>query len=172
MGAIRRNGDDGRSQLLFGRQLRKTSRRFEAIGDVDELNCFIGLARAKNRSRVTKSLLLQCQQELFVVGSELACLPRDAARLASSVDARMITNIEAQIERYQAQSRRQLHDFVVPGGSEASVLLDVCRAVCRRAERHVAHLVDDGKAGKNVQIYLNRLSSLLFLLARLRDKTR
>jgi cob(I)alamin adenosyltransferase len=174
MAAKHGKGDDGWSELLFGRRLRKTHPRFEAMGDVDELNSFLGLARAKQKSPRIKSLILQRQRELFVLGGELGCLPRDAKRLTARVDAQMIARLDAEIAKcrsVRAHSRAplQLRGFVAPGASESGALFDICRSVCRRAERHVARLAQDGTADESLQIYLNRLSSLLFLMARTHD---
>jgi len=171
MSITSRTGDRGWTRLLFNRRVRKDNPRVEAYGTLDELNSLLGLARCRIKHKATRDSVLACQRDLFVVCAELACLPRDRGRLRTQVTAALVRRLEAEIATAERKLGRTLRRFFVPGGSEAGALLDVCRCVCRRAERLVVRLWAKG-AIRNAQVlvYLNRLSDLLFLLARAEEK--
>ena len=161
-----RTGDDGTTGLFGGARVKKASARVDAYGTVDELNACIGIARAAKLDRKSDDVLGQVQVDLFTLGAELACVPgkegklgmpllepTDSARLESAID---------DAESHLAP----LTTFVLPAGSTGAAALHLARTVCRRAERAVLSL-DDGPARPEVVIYLNRLSDLLFVLARM-----
>ncbi len=159
-------GDDGTSGLYFGGREPKTSPRFEAVGSVDEAQAAIGVARAELQDRPELDrILVGVERDLWVLMAELATDDANRSKLVagtSSVTADMVAALETAIE--DAAGRFELPaEFVVPGQDRASALLDLARTVVRRAERTVVPVAADGSS---VVPYLNRLSSLLWTLAR------
>jgi len=167
-----RTGDEGETSLGTGQRVSKASPRVRACGDVDELNSFLGLARAKIADPELLKLLERIQNELFVLGADLAIpLPGlshvpDRQRRISATE---IENLEQTIDRYN-ETLPPLQEFILPAGNEAGATLHVARAVARRAEREVAHLAQSEKLNPLVLVYLNRLSDLLFVLARVANR--
>ena len=153
-----RGGDQGETSLGDGSRVPKTDPRVEAMGDVDELNSVIGWALAVDRSL---ELLGRIQNELFDLGADLAT-PESPGRTRLRVTQEAIDRLEAECDAGNAELE-PLRSFVLPGGSELAARLYLARAVCRRAERRVL-----GVEGVSplVPVYLNRLSDLLFILAR------
>ena len=159
-------GDDGTSGLYYGGREPKTSPRFEAVGTVDEAQAAIGLARSELRGRPDlDEVLVGVERDLWVLMAELATDDDNRSKLVagqSLVTPEMVAALEAAIE--DATGRFELPaEFVVPGQDRASALLDVARTVVRRAERTVVAVAVEGSS---VIPYLNRLSSLLWTLAR------
>jgi len=154
-----RTGDDGSTGLADGRRVPKDHPRIQALGEVDELNSFIGLLRAENLPRDISELLAQVQQRLFDLGGELA-LPNCAVLPDDAVQ-----RLDAALEAFNA-SLPPLAEFILPGGARPAALAHVCRAVCRRAERALAALHRTEPLRDVLMHYLNRLSDLLFVLAR------
>jgi len=170
-----RKGDDGTTGLWYGGRVPKHAGRPEAYGSVDEAASALGLARAaaERRSELYADIL-RVQNELFVVGAELATAPDAAERLdagVSKVTDEMVTRLESDIDRYM--DRVELPPkFVIPGGTELSARLDVARAAVRRAERRVTALKDAGDLADEIVVtYLNRLSDALFAMARFADES-
>lgn len=165
-----RAGDTGMTALGDGRRVPKTHRRIAAYGTVDELNSVLGLALTQRGLKVAdRALLRRVQNDLFDVGADL-CVPRRRGERAAEhlrIVPEQVTALEVAID---ARNRRlqPLHSFVLPGGTAAAAALHVARVVCRRAEIAVAHLLqaERGAVGMHVLPYLNRLSDLLFVLAR------
>ena len=162
-------GDDGKTSLLGGKRVRKSSLRVGAYGDVDELNSVLGVVCTKASDSRIKELLRGIQNALFTVGSDLAT-PRDSTFSAPRVTARMAEELEGRIDEFLPEVG-ELREFVLPGGAEGAAYIHLARAVCRRAERSVEALFEDSEEGKEVLVYLNRLSDLLFVLARVENKT-
>ena len=161
-------GDDGKTSLLGGKRVRKSSLRVEAYGDVDELNSLLGVACTKAVDPRVRDLLREMQNALFTVGSDLAT-PRDSTFSAPRVTARMARELEKRIDAFLPEVG-ELREFVLPGGSGGASCLHLARAVCRRAERGVEALLGDSREGRDVLVYLNRLSDLLFVLARVENR--
>jgi cob(I)alamin adenosyltransferase len=162
-----RTGDQGETGLFGGPRVRKDALRLEACGTVDELNSFLGAARAETLPEGIDGLLEGIQNELFEVGAELATID-PVAHGTRTIGAQAIRGLEDAIDQYQAQLP-ELKQFVLPGGSRAAALLHVARAVCRRAERRVVSLVrGEGveKVSSTLITYLNRLGDLLFVIGR------
>jgi cob(I)alamin adenosyltransferase len=165
-----RTGDDGTTGLLYGGRIAKDDPAAEAYGATDEAVAALGLARALAKAPDLADDLLALQRELFVVGADLAANPKERARLqpeVSLVTGAMVERLERRIDELVA--RRPLPDaFVVPGASPASAAIDLARGVVRRAERRVVGLLRDLGPGGNPEVgrYLNRLSDLLFVMAR------
>jgi cob(I)alamin adenosyltransferase len=172
-----RTGDRGTTRLVGGKQVWKDDARIDAYGTVDELNSVLGLARAllasssastTDRERLD-AVLAQVQDELFSVGADLATAPEDRWEGMIRVGDDEVAALEVLIDGFNDELE-PLREFVLPGGGPAASALHVARTVCRRAERLVVTLdrgrepvdgVDDGCLR-----YLNRLSDLLFVLAR------
>ncbi len=158
-----KQGDDGRTQLVSGKRVWKDSYRIEAYGTVDELNSLIGVCRSFCDDTEVDALLKRIQNDLFVVGADLATPSslKDALRLSQE----RISWLEQTIDELNPKLA-PLKDFVLPSGSKLASFLHLARTVCRRAERRVVSLMKCEDANPNVLVYLNRLSDLLFVLAR------
>ena len=161
-----RTGDDGETGLFGGVRLSKSDIRVAAYGDVDELNCVIGVARSENLDPAVDGLLSLVQTELFDLGCELATVPgKHSEATLPCIDADEVQRLETAIDRFEADLA-PLTTFVLPGGARSSAQLHVARAVCRRAERAVVALAQVSEVRPEALQYLNRLSDLLFTLAR------
>lgn len=154
-----RTGDDGSTGLADKTRVRKDHPRVEAMGEVDELNSQLGLLLTEALPDDIRALLTQIQHHLFDLGAELA-LPK-----FSGITEDKLRLLDEAIGRYNA-ALPPLQEFVLPGGSRAAALAHVCRTVCRRAERRVVSLVLSDAVSPLQLHYLNRLSDLLFVLAR------
>ncbi len=162
-----RVGDDGRTHLCYGPRVAKDDPRIEACGAVDELNAFLGLARAEALGEDLDQLLRAVQHQLFGVGADLAT-PGLTQQTSAHIDDGHVSRLEAAIDEYDAQVPA-LSEFILPGGSRAASLLHVARTVCRRAERRVVGIMHPEPAADGllpIVRYLNRLSDLLFTLTR------
>ena len=157
--------DDGTTGLYGGARVKKASVRVEAYGTVDELNAALGVARATKLPAAIDSVLAHVQVDLFTLGAELACVPgkeeKMGMKLLEDADAE---RLERAIDDAEV-GLPPLKTFILPGGSAQAAALHLARTICRRAERGVLSL-DDAPARSIVVIYLNRLSDLLFVLAR------
>lgn len=166
---VTRGGDGGETGLLYGGRVRKTDSRTEAYGAVDEAISALGLARAQVRDRGRAAAILRLQEELFTVGAELATDPAEYETLRKHflvITPAHTQRLEEEVHALEAAVA--LPDaFVVPGGSVAGASLDLARTVVRRAERRIVALADRA-ALPNPELlrYVNRLSDLVFMLAR------
>lgn len=164
-----KSGDDGSTGLFGGVRVRKDDVRVEAYGTVDELNSTLALAVSTELDEEMSNLLRSIQSDLFTLGAELATPPRDSERLAKrsrTLGEPDIARLEQAIDAAEEQLP-PLQQFVLPGGSPQAAALHQARSVCRRAERRVLSLQQAESVRQDVLIYLNRLSDLLFVLARL-----
>jgi cob(I)alamin adenosyltransferase len=162
-----RTGDAGETSLFGGARVQKSDPRVAAYGDVDELNACLGVVRAHaGLGPDVKELLAQIQTDLFAIGARLADpAERMAGRVTKvAVGDADIERLEGWIDRFEADLP-PLRRFILPGGSEAGSLLHLSRTVCRRAERGIVGL-GAGSVDGHVVAYINRLSDLLFVLAR------
>jgi cob(I)alamin adenosyltransferase len=160
-----KTGDDGTTGLFGGGRVPKASARVEAYGTVDETNAFLGVARATGLDAAIDAVLAHVQEDLFTMGAELACVPGREAKLGMGLLGEGdIQRLEHAIDEADAACP-PLKSFVLPGGTPQAAALHVARTVCRRAERAVL-AVDDAAPRREVVVYLNRLSDLLFALAR------
>jgi len=161
-----RTGDRGETGLFGGTRVAKSHGRIEACGEVDELNACLGLARASRLDPDLDQILDKIQRDLFALGALLADPGRKiAARVEkAALTTEDVSNLEQIIDRLEA-ALPALRRFLLPGGSQSGAILHLSRAVCRRAERRVVSL---GVADVNpiVLTYINRLSDLLFVMAR------
>jgi len=160
-----KTGDDGTTGLFGGGRIHKTSARVDAYGTVDELSAAIGVARATKLDPQTDAVLAQVLLDLFTLGAELACVPGKEAKMQMRLlDAGDAERLERAIDEAET-GLPPLKYFVLPGGSPQAAALHFARTVCRRAERLTLSLEDAPPRGE-IAIYLNRLSDLLFMLAR------
>jgi cob(I)alamin adenosyltransferase len=160
-----RKGDDGTTGLLYGGRVPKDSARPNAYGAVDEAQAFIGLARAEVPDPNLDEGLIGVERDLWVVMAELAAGEADRSKLTpgeSLVTAGMVEGLEEWLDQLSSQFDMPT-EFVVPGQTRLGALLDVARTVVRRAERDCQAALSDGS---HVGVYLNRLSDLLWMLAR------
>ena len=169
-----RTGDKGDTGLFGGGRVRKDDPRVEAYGDVDELNAAIGLARSMAPVPRIDEVLAPIQRDLFSIGALLATPHPEKVReqmLKARLDDDRIAQLEREIDRAE-QELEPLTAFIIPGGTPKSAALQLARAVCRRAERRVITLAQhqDVTLPAIVIVYLNRLSDLLFTLARLANR--
>ncbi|MGV3710977.1 MAG: cob(I)yrinic acid a,c-diamide adenosyltransferase [Gemmatimonas sp.] len=167
-----RTGDEGGTALFGGGRVGKDHPRVEAYGDVDELNASIGMARCIDMMPRIDEVLVPIQKDLFAIGALLATPNHDKMREQlekARIDEARITELENAIDACDAELE-PLRSFVIPGNTPKAAALHVARTVCRRAERRVVHLSHDVQLPALVVIYLNRLSDLLFTLARLANK--
>jgi len=166
-----KTGDKGETGLFGGERVSKDSLRISAYGTIDELNSVIGLAITEVGDKSVKENLLKIQNQLFVVGSDLAT-PEDEKTKKLNIQrtpASYYADIEEMIDEYDEQLE-ELRNFILPGGSKGAAMLHVCRTICRRAEREVVALKNSVTIGENIIIFLNRLSDLLFVLSRFENK--
>ncbi len=154
-----RTGDDGTTGLSDGSRVAKDALRVEAMGAVDELNSGIGVLLAEDLSDTARACLEGVQHDLFDLGGELS-LPGHPV-----ISEAHVTRLETALDAFNA-NLPPLKDFILPGGTRAAALAHVARTVCRRAERRVVALSKQDAVAAPVLHYLNRLSDLLFVLAR------
>jgi cob(I)alamin adenosyltransferase len=160
-----RTGDAGETSLFDGTRVRKDDARVEAYGDVDELNAWIGLARAADPQGSLDAVLVQIQRDIFALGAQLADpADRIASRLTrASLSDADVGRLEQLIDELEAELP-PLRRFILAGGTTAAAAIHVARTVCRRAERRMVAL-EPGVEPVLLR-YVNRLSDLLFVLAR------
>lgn len=167
-----RKGDDGTTALGSGRRLPKDAPRVSSYGAVDELNSAIGVAIAGGLSDRLMEMLPAIQNELFHAGSDLCFTEEDKQSYRiPQMEARHVKRLETWIDELNGMVG-PLENFILPGGSPGAASLHVARTICRRAEREVTTLSRLEGIGKFVLPYLNRLSDLLFVMARYENKQR
>lgn len=161
-----KTGDDGTTGLFGGGRVAKNDARVEAYGTVDETNAVIGLARAAGLPKDVDSVLANVQGHLFVLGAELACVPGKEDKLSiERLTEAEIGELEQAIDSAES-SLEPLKTFILPGGHSGAAALHLARTVCRRAERRTQTAGEEAPIRDQVKVYLNRLSDLLFVLAR------
>jgi len=160
-------GDGGETGLFGGGRVSKDDTRVEAYGAVDELNASLGLARAAGLPPDLDALAARVQDQLFVLGADLATPPDSSARgnRVVRLEEGAAATLEPEIDRLEAELP-PLRSFVLPGGSAGGAALHAARTVCRRAERRTVTLARREKISNGVIPFLNRVSDLLFVMAR------
>lgn len=167
-----RTGDDGTTALGSRKRVSKDSPRVRAYGSVDELNSFIGLALAQELSPRLAETLPAIQNQLFHLGAELSFPTGEGEEFKiPRIEAHHIKSLESLIDELNAVVG-PLENFILPGGSPGAAALQVARAVCRRAERRAVTLGREEAVRPEALAYLNRLSDLLFVMARYENKQR
>ncbi len=163
--------DTGKTSLCFGASALKDNLRIDCLGDLDELNSFLGLAKAAIKDGSIKQIINKLQNDIYVVSSEIATKTQNLTKLKTRLGEERLLWLESQINKLSSRVRLRGCGFLVPGENVYSGILDVCRAVCRRAERKAVSLKRKYIIKNDfILAYLNRLSSLLFVLARILGK--
>jgi len=163
-----KTGDDGTTGLFGGQRVRKSDRRIDLYGTVDELNAAIGMAAVAVTGEVA-ARLREVQNDLFVIGSHLATPPESPSMAhLPMLDEMMIARLEMQIDAADAKLS-PLKQFILPGGAEGAARLHLARTICRRAERLLVAAAMDWPIATIVVTYINRLSDWLFVMARLEN---
>jgi len=169
MSIATRTGDMGKTSLMYGRRVDKFDLRVETYGTVDELNAALGMARAQAELPLVKEELLLIQKQLVALMGELAVAPEDAERYAKDkypkLQPEMLTHLDDLVAKIEKE-KVNFAGWATPGANVASAALDVARTTCRRAERRVTQLATANEIDLLVIKYLNRLSDLLWLMAR------
>ncbi len=154
-----KKGDDGTTSSAQGSRISKSDNLIEALGNLDELNSWIGLLVTLNKLSREKDLLQKIQNSLFDIGGNLSSDSIDSSKTFG------VKDIEDKTKKIN-KDLPYLKNFVLPGGCKESAMIHICRTVCRRAERSLVKAEVNQNVGKNCLIYLNRLSDFLFVLAR------
>ncbi|MGE0128631.1 MAG: cob(I)yrinic acid a,c-diamide adenosyltransferase [Blastocatellales bacterium] len=161
-----KSGDAGETSLVDGSRVSKADPRVAAYGDVDELNSLLGIARVDLADAQLNDALGKIQNELFIAGADLASPPGiQVPRIAEEHVAEMERLIDLLLEELEP-----LREFILPGGTQLGAALHLARTVSRRAERSVVALASQSGINEHALIYLNRLSDLLFVMARIANK--
>ena len=170
MSIVTKTGDRGTTGLMYNRRVPKSHSRVEAYGAVDELNAALGLARATTADTAIGENLLLIQKDLVVMMGELATLAEDLPRYQADGYTLFNPNLTSKVDRLAQEIESRLapaKDWVMPGSSLHAAALDIARTTCRRAERRACALQEaDELHNPEIIVYLNRLSDLLWLLAR------
>jgi cob(I)alamin adenosyltransferase len=176
MSIVTKTGDRGETSLMYNRRVSKSDPRVDAYGCVDELTAALGLVRSISKEGFLSDQILAAQKDLIVVMGELATTPQDQERYVKDgfhiTTTAMVDRITALIVDLEKDKSLYPKDWVIPGGTATSAALDFARATCRRAERHIAQFTaDDKDFNPEILRYLNRLSDLLWVLARHAERT-
>jgi cob(I)alamin adenosyltransferase len=175
MSIVTKTGDEGETSLMYGRRVSKSDPRVDAYGCIDELNTALGLARAFCEDPFVAEQILAAQKDLIVVMGELATAREDLDRYVRDgfhiTDGAMVDRVTAVIVDLEKDKTLYPKDWVIPGGTASSAALDFARTTCRRAERCVSGAISDSQDfnGELVR-YLNRLSDLCWILARVVER--
>ena len=160
-----KTGDTGDTSLFGGQRVPKDALRIEAYGTIDELNSVLGIVRADNADPELDAILHKLQEQLFVLGADLAT-PRSLDRKSvRRIEPRDAQPLEKLIDQFESRLK-PLRNFILPGGSPVAARIHFARTVCRRAERAVVRMSRNEDIGDGAVVFLNRLSDLLFVLAR------
>jgi len=160
-----KTGDKGYTSLIGGTRVPKHHLRIESYGTVDELNSYIGLIREQDIATHDKQILKEIQDRLFTIGSSLASDPEKSKMIIPDLHQADIELLEKEMDAMN-EKLPELRHFILPGGNNAVSFCHIARCVCRRAERLAVNLSAESTVEEKVNIYLNRLSDYLFVLAR------
>lgn len=169
MSIVTKKGDSGMTGLAGGGRVSKADVRIEAVGTLDELVSFLGLARSHVRDKAIAGHIKKIQSELFLIGTEIVTEgPRSGCpTLVGKNDTRLKSGIQ-KIENLISKFEQPLKGFIIPGDSKASAFVDIARVTCRRFERRLVALKEAGMFKNDVALkYINRLSDLLYIFARI-----
>ncbi len=158
-----RTGDNGTTGLGDGSRTEKDSMRIHSLGEVDELNSFVGLLLCEDMPPALREELVSIQHDLFDLGGEL-CIPG-----YTLITDEHVARLDVLLEKYNADLE-PLKDFILPAGSRAASIAHVCRTVCRRAERSIVTLGKNETINDHPRQYVNRLSDLMFVLSRVLNR--
>lgn len=166
-----KTGDDGSTSLFGGTRVQKNNIRINSYGTIDELNSVIGIAISGDINEEIKLELENVQNVLFQIGSELASPENVKSNIIKRTSEEDVKNLETLIDKFD-EKLPPLKNFILPGGNNSAAQLHFARTVCRRAERIIVELKEFELVSKYVLIYVNRLSDLLFVLARYQNLSR
>ena len=158
-----KTGDEGKTSLFDNSRVWKSDERIMSYGAVDELNSSIGIALSLELDHEIKDILIKIQNDLFIVGSDLANPDMSDKKIRTTIE--MITFLEQKIDLLEPQLE-PLTSFILPGGTLLASIIHLSRTISRRAETHVVALSQNEEINKDAAIYLNRLSDLMFVIAR------
>jgi len=175
MSIVTKTGDKGETSLMYGHRVSKGDPRVDAYGCIDELTAALGLARSVSTDKFISNEILAVQKDLIVLMGELATAQNDRERYVKDgfqlTTAAMVDRVTAVIVDLEKDESLYPKDWVIPGATSVSAALDFARVTCRRAERHIAGLsTSDAEFNSEILRYLNRLSDLLWILARYVEK--
>ena len=162
-----KTGDDGKTSLFDNSRVWKSNERIISYGAVDELNSALGIAISMDIDHQIKEILLRIQNDLFIVGSDLANPDMSNTKIRTTEN--MVSSLESDIDEFEI-NLNELTSFILPGGTLMSSILHLSRTISRRAETYVVTLSQKEEINKLATVYLNRLSDLLFVLARTLNK--
>ena len=162
-----KTGDDGSTGLIGGKRISKSSQRIITYGAIDELNSSIGMALSSKLDDDIHDLLEKIQNDLFVVGADLA--NPDMKISSNRITENMVKFLETNIDKFEGELSPITY-FILPGGDTYAAQVHLARAISRRAEAHIVQLSEKEEINKTCQIYMNRLSDLLFVIARVINK--
>jgi cob(I)alamin adenosyltransferase len=162
-----RTGDDGTTGLIGNKRIKKSDPRIITYGTVDELNAALGIVLSSKLGKDIHDLLTKIQNHLFVVGADLA--NPNLNDMSNRVTSKMVSFLENEIDRLEEQLS-PITFFILPGGNLVASHVHLARAICRRAEIHTVNLSEVDKINSECLVYLNRLSDLLFVVARTINK--
>jgi len=162
-----KTGDDGKTSLFDNSRVWKSHERIVSYGAIDELNSAVGIAISMDLDHQLKEILVRIQNELFIVGSDLANPNMSDTKIRTTEN--MTLSLENDIDTFESELS-ELTNFILPGGTLMSSILHLSRTIARRAETHVIALSQKEEINKIAIVYLNRLSDLLFVLARVLNK--
>jgi cob(I)alamin adenosyltransferase len=160
-----KTGDKGATSLFGGQRVPKDALRIEAYGTVDELNSVLGIVLSGNDDAGITTILLEVQRQLFALGADLATPRSVVKKNVKRFEPRDVLPLEKTIDSLET-GLKPLRRFILPGGAPSAARLHFARTVCRRAERVVVRLSRNEDIGEGITMFLNRLSDLLFVLAR------
>lgn len=173
MSIVTRTGDGGETSLYCGKRVSKDDMRVEICGALDEVSSFLGMARNASKDKTTKRIIYSIQKDLIPLGAEVATSAAGPYKIKKRIGKDSICVLEKEIEYLEGRRMIRIRSFCIPGKGAASSALDVARAVTRRAERESVTLLKKGRLkNPSIIVYLNRLSDLLYLLARSNEKRR
>lgn len=166
-----KTGDDGNTSLFGGERVKKNNLRIDSYGTIDELNAAIGITLTENLDSEIKIVLTEIQNKLFQIGSELASPKNVKSSAIKKIANEEIFFLENSIDKFD-EKLPPIKNFILPGGSKGSAHLHFARTICRRAERIIVELKEKENVSDNLLVYVNRLSDLLFTLARYENHVR
>ena len=169
MKLFNKKGDEGTTSLLYGKRVPKSDPRPEAYGTLDEATSTLGFARALSQNQRVKEIIVRLQEDILVIGAELATDPQHHGDLKKRVKETDVQELERLIEEFEDQVELP-RSFIIPGGTPTSASLDMARTIIRRGERRVVRLKEENLlTNNNILAFLNRTADLLFMLARFEE---
>lgn len=164
-----KTGDKGTTALFGGIRVSKDDGRVEANGDIDELNAILGVCLSDLHHDDIRDLLIRIQNDLFAAGAKLANPAKRKQKEKSQFTGDKVVYLEKSIDHFE-EELNPMKNFILPGGNPSGARLHLSRTLCRRAERRIVRLMKTEKVDPPILVYLNRLSDLLFVLARVVNK--